>query len=440
MLAPRVLRASDYRDLLVAETVSALGDWIGTVAFISLVFAITKSPTAVGGMLTLRLAPALVAGPVAARVVVRWNPRRTMMGMNAVRAGIVAVIPFVHTLWWVFFWAFFLEMCSLVFLPARDASILHLIEERHEDLALANGLLLGSSYGTLPVGAGMFAAVSALAGGPLRWFPEGRFGLAFWLDATTFLVGFALLARITSLRGIHVGAQGSGDTGPDEAGGFLRALRLPLIRATLPPVLAAAAGLGSLFSLGIEFVRSTLHASDTQFGCLIILFGVGAAAGMAVLQVRRPREPMRVLRPGVTIIGGVLAGMALAPDTAVAFGGAVLFGAACSYSMISGMTGVQTALDDDTDRQLAFAAIHVGLRLALVIGAIGAGVASQLVKGLHAPVIGTLDPPRVVLFFSGLVVVVGAWIFSGPMEALIPPAEPTAPTGAPLQSGAGAYP
>ena len=438
MAPPRVLRSSDYRDLLVAETVSALGDWMGTVAFISLVFAITKSPTAVGGMLTLRLAPALVAGPVTARIVVRWDPRRTMMAMNAVRAAIVAVIPFVHALWWVFFWAFYLEMCSLVFLPARDSSILHLIEEREEDLSLANGLLLGSSYGTLPLGAGLFAVVSALAGGPLSFVPEGRFGLAFWLDAVTFVVGFCLVARITSLRGIQVRRPADGD--PDADGGFLKALRLPLIRTTLPPVLAVAFGLGSLFSLGIEFVRRTLHASDTQFGCLIILFGVGAATGMAVLQFRRPREPLRVLRPGVTAIGAVLAGMALAPDIGAAFVGAVLFGAAASFSMISGMTGVQTALEDDTERQLAFAAIHVGLRLALVLGAIGAGVASQLVKGVHAPVLGALDPPRVILFLSGMAVMVGAWVFSGAFGAVTTSDETAAPAAAPLQSGAGAYP
>ena len=437
MAAPRVLRSGDYRDLLVAETVSALGDWLGTVAFIALVFAITRSPTAVGGMLTLRLAPALVAGPVAARIVVRWNPRRTMMAMNGVRAAIVALIPFVHALWWVFFWAFFLEMCSLVFLPARDASILHLIDEREDDLSLANGLLLGSSYGTLPLGAGLFAAVSALAAGPLSVVPYGRFGLAFWLDATTFVAGFFLIARITSLRGIEVQAA---DAGVDSATGFLRALRLPLVRSTLPPVLAVAVGLGSLFSLGIEFVRRTLHASDTQFGCLIILFGVGTATGMAVLQVRRPRHPLRVLRPGVSLIGVVLAGMALAPDIGVALGAAVLFGAAASYSMVSGMTGVQTALSDDTDRQLAFAAIHVGLRIALVIGAIGAGVASQLVKGVHAPVLGALDPPRVVLFFSGLAVVLGAWVFGGVMDGISESVGTASPGAAPLQSGAGAYP
>jgi len=409
---PNALRASDYRDLLVAETVSALGDWMGTVAFIELVFAISGSPAAVGGMLTLRLAPALVAGPVAARIVTRWNPRATMMAMNAIRAGIVAVIPFVHALWWVFFWAFFLEMCSLVFLPARDASILHLVEEREDDLAVANGLLLASSYGTLPLGAGLFAAVSALAGGPLSFVPRGRFGLAFWLDALTFVVGFVLVARITSLRKLHPEATPD-DLPASEAGTFLRALRLPLVRTALPPVLAVALGLGSLFSLGIEFVRKTLHASDTQFACLIILFGVGAALGMGLLQIRRPRQPLAVLRPGVSVIGLVLAGMALAPSIGLAFAGAIAFGAAASFTMISGMTGVQTTLRDDTERQLGFAAVHVGLRVALVIGAIAAGVAGALVKGLSVPVIGLLDPARVVLFFSGLAVVTGAWVFGG---------------------------
>jgi MFS family permease len=414
---PRVLRATDYRDLLVAETVSALGDWMGTVALIALVFAITGSPTAVGGMLTLRLAPALVAGPVAARVVCRWNPRRTMMAMNALRAVIVVLIPLDFALWWVFFWAFFLEMCGLIFLPARDASILHLLadEDEGQDLAVANGLLLGSSYGTLPLGAGLFAAVSALAAGPLAFLPRGRFGLAFWLDAVTFVVGFALVARIVSLRSIRP-MPAIPEGGRSEIA-FLRALKLPLVRTTLPPVLGVAIGLGSLFSVGIDFVRQTLRASDTQFGVLIILFGVGAAGGMAVLQVRRPRQPLRVLRPGVTVIGLVLAGMALAPDLVAAFGGAVLFGAAASYSMVSGMTGVQTSLTDDTDRQLCFAALHVGMRLALVTGAIGAGVAEAIVRGVHVPGFGALGPPRIVLFCSGVVVTAGAWVMRSGLAA-----------------------
>lgn len=417
MALPRVLRASDYRDLLIAESVSALGDWLGTVAFIALVFAVTHSPTAVGGMLTLRLAPAVVAGPVAARIVARWNPRRTMLAMNGIRAVIVTLIPFVHAVWWIFFWAFLLEMCSLVFLPARDASILHLLNDE-EDLALANGLILGSSYATLPLGAGLFTLVSWLAGGPLSFLPGDRFGLAFWVDAVTFVVGFLLIARITSLRDVHVAAD---DGDPEELHQmvFVNALRLPLVRATLPPVIGVALGLGSLFSLGIDFVKHTLHASDGEFGVLIILFGVGAAGGMALLQLRRPRQPLRVLRPGVTVLGLVLAGMSLAPSLGVAFVGAVMFGAAASYSMVAGMTGVQIGLEDDTERQLGFAAFHIGLRIALVVGAIGAGIAGDLIKTTSFPWVGHLAAPRVVLFFSGVVTVIGAWAMRGTLRRVM---------------------
>ncbi|HZU72447.1 MAG TPA: MFS transporter [Acidimicrobiales bacterium] len=417
MAVPRVLRAGDYRDLLIAESVSALGDWMGTVAFIALVFAITHSATAVGGMLTLRLAPAAVAGPVAARIVARWNPRRTMLAMNAIRAGIVAAIPFVQAVWWVFFWAFFLELCSLIFLPARDGSIIHLLNDE-DDLTLANGLILGSSYGTLPLGAALFTLITAVSGKAVTFLPGGRFAIAFWLDAATFVLGYVLIARITSLRGVHPALE---DPESDSMGSmpFLSALRLPLVRGALPPVLGVAIGLGSLFSLGIDYVRHDLNASDSEFGALIILFGVGAAIGMAVLQIRRPKQPLRVLRPGVTAIGLILAGMSLAPNLWAAFAGAVGFGAAASYAMVGGMTGIQKALKDDTERQLAFAAFHVGLRIALVLGALGAGAAGDLIKHTSFPGVGRLAPTRAVLFACGLVIVAAAWIFGGSIQAAV---------------------
>ena len=47
-----------FRTLLVGQGVSALGDWMGTIAFMALALELTGSPTAVGGILTLRLLPA----------------------------------------------------------------------------------------------------------------------------------------------------------------------------------------------------------------------------------------------------------------------------------------------------------------------------------------------------------------------------------------------
>ena len=160
-----LVRRQSYRDLLVGQAVSALGDWMGTIAFMALTLAITGSPAAVGGILALRLIPAAIGGPLAARAASRWDRRRTMLTMDAARAGMIALVPLVRGLWWIYLWAFLVEVASIVFLPARDASIPDVVDRN--ELPLANGLILGSSYGSIPLGAAAFAAVAALPGSDL---------------------------------------------------------------------------------------------------------------------------------------------------------------------------------------------------------------------------------------------------------------------------------
>src|SRR5438045_9545486 len=94
-----------------------------TVALMALVLKLSKSTTAVGAVLVLRLIPAAVAGPLAARAAERWDRRRTLLTMDLVRAGMVAAIPFVHALWWVHMWAFLLDVMGLIFLHARASSV-----------------------------------------------------------------------------------------------------------------------------------------------------------------------------------------------------------------------------------------------------------------------------------------------------------------------------
>ena len=85
-----------------------------------------------------------------------------MVSMDLLRAAMIALVPLVRGLWWVYVWAFMVEVASLVFLPARDASIPDLVDE--EELQVANGFVLGSSYGTIPLGAAVYALIAALPG------------------------------------------------------------------------------------------------------------------------------------------------------------------------------------------------------------------------------------------------------------------------------------
>ncbi len=387
-----LVRRGGFRDLLVGQAVSGLGDWMGTFAFMALALELTGSPTAVGGILTLRLLPAALGGPLAARAVRSWDRRRTMLAMDAARAVIVAGVPLVREIWWVYAGAFLIEVASLVFLPARDASIPDLVDR--DDLPVANGLVLGSSYGTIPLGAALFAAVAAL---PFVDVLGRPLALVFWIDAATFVVSFIFIARLTTL------ARFVDDRPSDDAVRFADAFRIPLVRAVMPAAAAVALGLGALFSLGIVFVQDVLRASETEFGVLIALFGVGAVGGLGLLQLARGRDQIGATRVGVAAIGAIVAAFSLASSVGLAYVGALAFGAAAAFSLASGMGAIQANLDG-TQRVLAFAAFHVVIRLALGVAAIAAGLAGDLLDDVRWPLVGHLEPARIVLLGSGVLV------------------------------------
>jgi predicted MFS family arabinose efflux permease len=372
---------------------------MGTVALMALVLELTDSPLAVGGILTLRLLPAAVGAPLAAKAAGRWDRRRTMLAMDLTRAGMVFAIPFVRALWWIYLWGFLLEVASIVFLPARDSSIPDLVDGP-DDLALANGLILGTSYGSIPIGAALFAAVAALpvqiAGHP--------YALVFFIDAATFVVSFLCIARLTQL-GPSVMTDADGDEHTDLR--FRDAFAIPLVAAVMPAALAVSLGLGALFSLGIVFVRDVLHASDAEFGVLIALFGVGAVLGLVVLQRLPSGNLLGRTRTGVLWIGVVVAVFSLAPALWAALIGAVAFGAGAAFSLAAGMGAIQSSLDG-RQRVLAFTAFHVVLRVGLAVAAVAAGVAGDLLADVHWPVVGTLQPARVVLLSAGILVFASA--------------------------------
>ncbi len=420
-----LLRRRGFRNLLIGQTVSALGDWMATVALIVLVLDLTGSSTAVGGMLVLRLLPAVVAGPVATRFVRRWNRRRTMLAADLARTGVVLLIPLVRGVWWVYLWAFLLEVGGLVFLPARDASIPDLAGD--EDLPTANGLVLGSSYGTIPLGAAAFGGVVAVGSavfGEAGFLGTRPFLLVFAIDAATFMVSFAFVRTLHVLdaSGERRMVEGWPPTVPAEAeGGFLEAFRFPLLRAILPATLTVAMGVGTLFSVGIVFVRETLAASDAEFGALVVLFGIGAAAGLGVYRLLGWRSDLGTVRLTVAAQGVTVAVMGLAPTLAFAYLGAVAFGLFTSATLVGGMSVLQARLAGQAAVQ-AFAVFHVLIRAGLGLAAVAAGVAVDLAGAVRLPVVGRLAESRLVLLAAGLVIVVSAGLVRHPRAGAEAPA------------------
>ena len=422
-----LLRHRGFRLLLVGQGVSAFGDWMATIGFMALSLAITGSAVAVGVVLVLRLLPAMVAGPLAVRLVARFDRRRTMLAMDLGRAVVAALVPLVSAIWWVYLCALLLELGSVAFLPARDSAIPDLVADEH--LPLANGLVLASSYGTIPFGAAAFAASSAPFSGP-HGLAHGGVAPVFWIDALTFLVSFACVRPLHELDA-PPGAAAGAEATPH----FLSALRIPLVRVVAPLAFAVALGLGALFSLGILFVRNVLHASNTSFSFLVALFGVGAGAGLVWLRLIGTRG-LAFVRLCIVGQGLVIALMSLASSIWLAYGGAVAFAFFTAASLATAMGVLQEALEGDA-RVQAFALFHVLIRVGLGLAAVGAAVAADLVSGVDWPLVGHLSPVRTVLGCSGLAVAVVAVVLRARFlvgaslaGATVAPSPPPAPGAA----------
>ena len=396
----------DFRRLLVGQGASALGDWMGTFALMALVDHLSDSAAAVGGILAFRLIPAALGGTLAAKLVNRWDRRRTMITMDLLRAGMIAVVPFVQELWWVYLWAFALEAPSVVFLASRDSAIPDLVDE--PDLPLANAAMMGSSYGNIPIGAGLFAAFAAL---PLDdgWLGSHPYALVFWIDALTFGVSAYFIARALGLRGRGSstaetpGSAAISDSDISVSPSRLRdAWSVPLVRRILPATAAAAIGLGALFSLGIKLVQEELNASDIEYGILIVLFGAGAGVGLALTHKSRHVDLLVLTRRGALVMGALVALMSQSPTVWLTFLGAAGFGAGATVALTSGMSALQARIPREDERVLAFSAFHVVIRIGLGAAALGAGAIGDGLNGAGLP--GT----RSVLMASGLIVLASA--------------------------------
>ncbi len=392
MTLVQLLGGREFRRLLTSQLISNLGSGLATVALLALVFDLTGSATAVGGVLALRLVPGAVAGPLGARLSRRWDRKRTLLLMDGVRVGFAALLPFVPQVWWVLGWVLASEVAALVYLPARDSVVGDLVPDRDE-LPVANGLMLAATYGTLPLGAGIFALYAATIGPALHGIPGGHLAPVFWADAASYALSVLLIARTA------IPADRDDETA-DLLPRFRDAWQIPLVRRTTGPVVAAAFGLGTVFSLGIVFAVDTLGASEAQFGTFVILFGVGAGLGVGLMHLRPPPNHLEAMWRGLGTLGAVLVGMSLAPAIGLALVAAVLFGAAATYAIVAAISALQVELDG-RPRLLAFTAFHVLLRLALAAGALVAGAVAELLA-----VAGGIDPVRMVMAGGGGVVVV----------------------------------
>lgn len=403
-------KSSDFRKLFVGQLISGFGDWLATFAFISLVYALTGSSAQVAILLVVRLLPPMFAAPIGGILADRWPRRPLMVGADLVRAGIIALVPFVG-LWQVYLIAFLHEFVSLFFLPPRDAVIPEITPK--ESLEVANGLMFATAYALLPVAGAVFGALHSAGGVYPHTFPlSGRINtypetLAFFADAVTFVASALFIANMSlsaeqrRIEGRHPASL------KEDMLGELRAVWYDhKIRSLLYGIAVSTLGAGVLFVVGIGYVRQTLHASSTTFGWLTSLWGIGMVIGLLLVRwLVQQRGRRYVYVADLLLLGGVLIGMAIVPLKIIAFALAIPFGAAFATVLALAITMAQASSGEDT-RGRVMGGVQTVLRVGVGVGALTIGLLAS--KLTHVSFLGvTLDGNQFGMLVSGIVVVIG---------------------------------
>src|SRR5438270_3180207 len=196
----------DFIRLWLAQVVSSLGDWIGLVAVIALAARIGRSSpeTSVGLVMSARMIPGFFLGSVGGVLVDRWDRKRVMVTCDIGRGVVMASLPFLHSIWQLFLASLLLEVLSLLWTPAKEASVPNLVP--HEQLTTANSLSLAAAYGTFPLAGGISALLVQVAEwasnhySGLHFLHLNKESVAIYADVASFLVSAGLISTLTLQR------------------------------------------------------------------------------------------------------------------------------------------------------------------------------------------------------------------------------------------------
>ena len=440
----RVFGTPAYFRLWLAQVVSSMGDWIGLIAILAIASRVSdNSGAAVSLVMVARVVPGFFLGTVGGVVIDRFDRRKVMVICDVLRASLLLLLPFVDTLTGLVLISFGLEVLTLLWGPAKEASVPHLVDK--SQLASANSLSLVASYATFPLASIVFSLLAALAVwlgtfDALSTLQVDQEALALIVDACTFLASAVIVFRLPIPRARARESHERIDwtqTLRDIKEGLSFIAHQPRVRGVIVGLGVGLIGAGAMIPLGAAFAQQGLGGDSATFGVLMTALGMGAAGGVVLLlifQNRLPRETVfefGVMGTGVFLVLAALCSSLLPAVLAIG-----LVGACAGASYVTGFTVLQETVHDEL-RGRTFATLYTVIRLCLLISLVVSPlwadfwdwVVDQFTSGRIVYLGGasyTFPGVRIALWGGGLITIAaGLWArYSWRHAQLIDPIDP----------------
>jgi dTMP kinase len=422
----RLFGSPGFFRLWLAQVVSATGDWMGFLAVVAIAGRLGggSGAAAISLVMSARLIPGFFFSPLAGVLVDRWDRRRVMVACDLGRAVVLVSLPFVSSLLGLVIASLLLEVATLLWSPAKEASVPNIVPAGH--LTTANSLSLAAAYGTFPVASLLFAFLEKSGnwlGGVhsltfLRFDQAGS--LAIYVDVLTFVASALFISTLVlppsrrKARDAELGVD-FGATFRELREGWSLMFTDPVVRAVMVALGTGLVGGGMVVPLGDVFSRDVLGGGSAGFGLLVSAMGFGMAAGvlgLSALQKRLPKPRifyLSVLGAGVALFAG--ASMSTLTPALVCVG---VVGLCAGSVYVLGFTILHETVADEM-RGRIFSSLYTLVRFCLLLSFAAGPLLADRLDALSAGTIhrhlsfggGTIDLPgvRLALWLSAVTIV-----------------------------------
>lgn len=273
--------------LLFGVGISTVGDFIYLVAINVLVLKLTNSPAAVAGLWILGPMAAILTKFWSGSIVDRMNKRVLLIFTDIIRAILVAIIPFLPSIWIIYICLFLLSVSKAFFEPASMAYMTSLIpQKRRKQFNSFRSLISSGAFLIGPAVAGVLLLITSAS-------------VAIWINAISFIVSALMLFLLPDAEKKEKKDQPQSLNFIILKNDWHAVILFSRKNAYLVKVYFLAAFF-MVVSIGMDaqevvFTQQVLGLSETDFCFLISITGIGSVAGAFTVSVFASRMSLRLL-------------------------------------------------------------------------------------------------------------------------------------------------
>ncbi len=284
--------------MFAAQIFSLTGSGVATVALALLAYDLAGggAATILGTIFALKMLAYVVVSPLAEAAAVRFPRTSLLVTLDFIRAGLIAVMPFVTATWQVYVLVLLVSCASAAFTPAFQAAIPDVLPTVGE---YTNALSLSR------VAYDLEQLLSPLLAGAALLLIS--FDALFWMNAVAFVVSGMLIASLgTKLRIPGDAKRSIRRFAPVE--GVRRYLSTPRLRGLMALNAAVAAAGAVVIVNTVVYVRGEFDLGEAQVALALAVSGGGSiAAALLISRLLLAVDDRRLMLTGAVLASASMA-------------------------------------------------------------------------------------------------------------------------------------